>query len=185
MKKRNLWPELLLLLLVLGAVWRLLSLSVIPGRARELYDRYPIFAWAPTSMEALKAKPSATPMPLPTLTPAPDQYYVQLPLADITQAEGLAGAALSNDPVRARLVLISKVTSTLPNGTVEASYRSNSFCVGLAAFLDADGQRMETYDREKTKSILFALALDDLALYGAALSARERLYIAPDPNCRR
>jgi hypothetical protein len=185
MKKRNLLPELLFLLFAFGAVWRLLSLSVIPGQARDLYDRYPIFAWAPTSIEALKAKPSATPAPLATLTPAPDEYYVQLSLADITQAAGLAGAVRLDAPVRARLVLISKVTSALPNGTVNTDYESDTFCVGLAAFLDADGQRMEQYDREKTKSILFALAMDDLASYGAALPARERIYLAPDLNCQQ
>jgi len=159
MNSKHLWWELIALVLVLFIAWGLIKLTPIPA----------IFWPGPP-----------TPAPVPTATPPVGTFYFTLPASDLSQVDSLLGGA---PPADARLIVLANETESTANGTAILHRTSQAFCVRSVAFLDADNLGMEQYNKDKTKSVLFALKRDDLERYGKAMLDKAQLYLVPDPAC--
>ncbi len=158
-KGKHLWWELFALVLVLFLAWGLIKLTPIPA----------IFWPGPP-----------TPAPVPTPTPPANTFYFTLPVADLSQPESLTGGMPADD---ARLIVFVKETATAANGATSVRYTSHAFCVKSVAFLDANNEHMQQFDKEKTKAVLFAVRGEDLGPYGEAMLGKTQVYLVADPAC--
>src|SRR5690349_4121364 len=137
MKSKNLWPELIALILMLSIAWGLLKLSFAPAAAL---------------IDSLQASTStSTPTPITTSALPPATTYLKIPVEQVAQLENFA-AGVTSEGI-ARMILVTKQSVTTANGETLVRHESKQICVSVQAFLEENGQA-NAYSKDKTKNVL-------------------------------
>jgi hypothetical protein len=158
----SIWPELLLVLILILLGWSLAKQPSVPSFAGSLFPQ--------------------SPTPKPSLTPtlSSGEMYLKIPIEKIAQLEMFAARVTGGEI--ARMVVISKKNVTAANGATFTDHGAETICVGVQSFLNEDS-KANAYSGETTKSVLIKIKEEDLELFAKTMADVEQIYFTLDSSC--
>jgi hypothetical protein len=164
-------------------------LMAVPTESAQALQEALLAENANLTYQLLTATPVPTPKPSPTEAPEPpgptdrtaDKGYMEIEATKINPR----ASTLTDGSSQARLVIVEK-REEAPAGKPDAvtiTYKEESVCVTVEAFLDANGHRQEGYDPDKTTHVLISFETDKLAKLARSLAAAEHIWMVNEENC--
>ena len=162
-KKTNIWPEVVLALILFFLGWSVLKQPSIPVYVKIV----------------LTGSPTPTRTPNATSTLPSESVYLKIPVEKFAQLESFS--TIPNVEM-VRMIMIAKENVTTASGSTVVSHKAEAMCVSRPAFLDG-AENANPYHKEETKNVLIIVKTEDLPFLGEVMADVEQIYFAPDSTC--